>query len=323
MIKVPKLFLTMFLLFAFVSCDDSDEKPVDNPPLTEAAAEAGLTTLLSAVDAVPGLGATLQSQTAITVFAPSNAAFEAALDAFGADDLGQLVKKIGGEENLQTVLGFHVVPAVAFSRDLTPSNTFTTLAGQDLTVNVNGSAVTVTDAMGNTANVIAADVAIDNGVVHVIDGVLLPELDRPTIVEAATEAQLTVLLDAVNAAGLGQTLLDAEAVTVFAPTNSAFAALLAELNLNSLQELVDAVGLEGVQKVLGFHVVPAVAFSFDLKEGSQVVPTLSGESLTVVRTGSDVTVTDVNGNTYRVVAADVAVDNGVVHVVEGVLLPTL
>ncbi|MBN7812634.1 fasciclin domain-containing protein [Algoriphagus sp. H41] len=323
MIKVPKLFLTMFLLFAFVSCDDSDEKPVDNPPLTEAAAEAGLTTLLSAVDAVPGLGATLQSQTAITVFAPSNAAFEAALDAFGADDLGQLVKKIGGEENLQTVLGFHVVPAVAFSRDLAPSNTFTTLAGQDLTVNVNGSAVTVTDAMGNTANVIAADVAIDNGVVHVIDGVLLPELDRPTIVEAATEAQLTVLLDAVNAAGLGQTLLDAEAVTVFAPTNGAFAALLAELNLNSLQELVDAVGLEGVQKVLGFHVVPAVAFSFDLKEGSQVVPTLSGESLTVVRTGSDVTVTDVNGNTYRVVAADVAVDNGVVHVVEGVLLPTL
>src|SRR5690606_24768779 len=99
-----------------------------------------------------------------------------------------------------------------------------------------------------------------------------------------------------------------------------FAALLAELNLDSLQELVAAIGLEGVQKVLGFHVVPAVAFSFDLQEGSQTVPTLSGENLTVVRTGNEVTVTDASGKTYRVVAADVAVENGVVHVIDGVLL---
>ena len=323
MIKPTKILLTMSLLFAFVSCDDSDEMPVDNPSLTEAATDAGLTTLLSAVDAVPGLEAALQSEAAITVFAPSNGAFEAALDAFGVDDLSQLVTKIGGEENLQSVLGFHVVPAVAFSKDLSATNTFTTLAGQDLTVNVSGSGVTVTDATGNTVNVIAADVAIDNGVVHVIDGVLLPELDLPTIVEAATAANLTVLLDAVNAAGVGQTLLDAEAVTVFAPTNAAFVALLAELNVSSLQELIGAIGAEGVQKVLGFHVVPAVAFSFDLQEGSQTVPTLSGEELTVVRTGSEVTVTDAGGNTYRVVAADVAVENGVVHVIDGVLLPTL
>lgn len=323
MIKFPKLLLTILVLFAFVSCDDSDEQPVENPTLAQAATDAGLTTLLSAVDAVPGLLDVLQSENSITVFAPSNEAFAAALDAFGVANLDQLVTKIGGEENLQSVLGFHVVPAVAFSKDLSATNTFTTLAGQDLTVNVNGSTVTVTDAVGNTANVIAADVAIDNGVVHVIDGVLLPALDLPNIVEAASAAELTVLLDAVDAAGVGPTLLNADEVTVFAPTNSAFAALLTELNLNSLTELVDAIGLEGVQKVLGFHVVPAVAFSFDLEEGSQAVPTLSGEDLTVVRTGNEVTVTDAAGNTYRVVAADVAVENGVVHVIEGVLLPTL
>lgn len=323
MIKFTKFLLTMAVFFAFVSCNDSDEEPMDNPSLTQAANEAGLTTLLSAVEAVPGLGDALQSQAAITVFAPSNAAFDAALEAFDVADLSQLAVKVGGVENLQSVLGFHVVPAVAYARDLSPTNTFNTLAGQNLTVRVDGSAVTVTDATGNTVNVIAADVPIENGVVHVIDGVLLPELELPTIVEAATEANLTVLLDAVNAAGIGQTLLDAEAVTVFAPTNDAFAALLAELNLDSLQELVAAIGLEGVQKVLGFHVVPAVAFSFDLQEGSQTVPTLSGENLTVVRTGNEVTVTDASGKTYRVVAADVAVENGVVHVIDGVLLPTL
>ncbi|GAB3223329.1 fasciclin domain-containing protein [Algoriphagus aestuariicola] len=323
MIKFPKILLTIMVLFAFVSCDDSDEQPVENPTLAQAATDAGLTTLLSAVEAVPGLIDVLQAEPSITVFAPSNDAFAAALSSFGVSNLDQLVAKIGGEENLETVLGFHVVPAVAFSRDLAASNTFTTLAGQDLTVNVGSSGVTVTDALGNTANVIAADVAIDNGVVHVIDGVLLPELDLPNVVEAASAANLTVLLDAVNAAGVGQTLLDAEDITVFAPDNSAFAALLAELNLNSLEELVGAIGLEGVQKVLGFHVVPAVAFSFDLEEGSQTVPTLSGENLTVVRSGNDVSVTDAAGNTYQVVAADVAIENGVVHVIDGVLLPTL
>ncbi|WP_254423372.1 fasciclin domain-containing protein [Algoriphagus sp. A40] len=323
MIKFPKLLLTLFVLFAFVSCDDSDEQPVENPTLAEAATDAGLTTLISAVDAVPGLLDVLQSETAITVFAPSNEAFAAALSAFGAANLDQLVTKIGGEENLQSVLGFHVVPAVAFSKDLSATNTFTTLAGQDLTVKVNGSTVTVTDAIGNTVNVIAADVAIDNGVVHVIDGVLLPELNLPNIVEAASAANLTVLLDAVNAAGVGPTLINANEITVFAPTNTAFTALLAKLKLNSLQDLVGAIGVNGVQKVLGFHVVPAVAFSFDLKEGSQPVPTLAGENLTVTKSGNEVTVRDSAGNVYRVVAADVAVDNGVVHVIDGVLLPTL
>ena len=76
-------------------------------------------------------------------------------------------------------------------------------------------------------------------------------------------------------------------------------------------------------KVLQFHVVPAVAFSFDLKEGAQNVPTLAGEMLTVTKTGSAVTVKDKAGNTWKVVAPNVAIKNGVVHVIDGVLLPTL
>lgn len=292
------------------------------PTIVEAAQAANLTVLLDAVTAA-GLGSALLNADAITVFAPSNAAFVAALEAFDAANLNQLVARIGGIGNLQTVLGFHVVPAVAFSTDLAATNTFTTLAGQQLTVTSGASGVRVTDALGNTARVVAADVAIENGVVHVIDGVLLPQLTLPNVVEAATAANLTILLDAVTAANLGGTLLGQEAMTVFAPTNQAFANLLNALNLNSLTEVINTLGADAVTKVLGFHVVPATAFSFDLAEGAQEVPTLAGEMLTVTRTGANVTVTDKAGNTFNVVAADVAIENGVVHVIDGVLLPTL
>ncbi|MCH7414952.1 fasciclin domain-containing protein [Belliella sp. R4-6] len=293
------------------------------PNLVDAATSAGLTTLLAAVGAVEDLGGTLLGLDAITVFAPSNDAFSAALTAFGAADLGQLVTKIGGVGNLETVLGFHVVPAVAFSSDLAATNTFTTVSGQQLTVNVSGSNVTVIDAAGNTANVVTPNVAIENGVVHVIDRVLLPELDLPNVVEAATAAGLSVLLEAVTAANLGGALLEAEAITVFAPRNEAFVALLEELDVDDLPGLIELLGPEAVTKVLQFHVVPAVAFSFDLDEGPQTVPTLAGEELTVTRTGSNVTVTDAAGTVYNVVIADVAIENGVVHVIDGVLLPTL
>lgn len=292
------------------------------PNVVEAATSAGLTTLLEAVTAAD-LGQTLLDAEAITVFAPTNDAFGNALEAFGVSNLSQLVAKLGGLENLQKVLGFHVVPAVAFSSDLAATNTFPTLGGEDIIVESNGDGVTVTDALGNVFNVITPDVAIENGVVHVIDGVLLPTIDFPNVVEAATAAELITLLDSVTATGLGSALLEQEAMTVFAPTNQAFVDLLDALELSSLEGLIEALGAEAVAKVLQFHVVPATAFSFDLAEGDQMVPTLAGEMLTVNRTGNAVTVTDVAGNTYNVIVADVAIENGVVHVIDGVVFPTL
>jgi transforming growth factor-beta-induced protein len=157
----------------------------------------------------------------------------------------------------------------------------------------------------------------------VIDRVLLPSIDLPNVVEAAQAANLTVLLQAVTAAGLGNTLLNQQAMTVFAPTNQAFTNLLQKLGFGSLQEMINALGAPAVTKVLGFHVVPATAFSFNLASGPQDVPTLAGETLRVTRTGNNVTVTDKAGNTFNVVVADVAIENGVVHVIDGVLLPTL
>lgn len=297
--------------------------PIDRPTVVEAAESAGLNTLLNAVTAAD-LGSTLLDAEAITVFAPTNDAFSDALDAYGVNNLDQLVAEIGGIENLQKVLGFHVVEAVAYAGDLAEGDQmFETLAGEMLTVNKSGATVTVTDANGSMYTVTTADVTIENGVVHVIDGVLLPTIELPDVVAAATDAGLTTLLDAVTAANLGNTLTSAEAITVFAPTNDAFADLLAAQEVNDLEGLIDKLGAEAVTDVLEFHVVPAVAFSHDLNDGDTFT-TLDGETLTVNVDGEgNVTVTDVNANTFNVTTADVAIDNGVVHVIDGVLLPTL
>ena len=325
---INKRFLSLLaglslVLLVLPGCnDDDDPVAVKNPTVVEAAESAGLTTLLSAVDAA-GIGSTLLNAEAITVFAPTNDAFANALAAFGVSDLNQLVTELGGVENLQAVLGFHVVPAVAFSKDLADgSQTFTTLEGQQLTVVKSANGVTVTDPAGNTFNVTAADVTIENGVVHVIDGVLLPVISLPGLVSAATDAGLTTLLDAVTALDLGSTLTSAEAITVFAPTNDAFADLLAAQGVSDLDGLVAKLGADAVTDVLTFHVVPAIAFSHDLSDGDKFT-TLDGEELTVNVTGGGVTISDVNGNTFNVTTADVRIANGVVHVIDGVLLPTL
>jgi len=298
---------------------------VMNPGLVEAATEAGLSILLEAVTAVDGLATTLTEAEAVTVFAPTDEAFGNALAAYGVDNLDELVAELGGIDNLAAVLGFHVVPAVAFAADLADGEqSFETLAGQNLTVTKTGDGVTVTDANGTTYNVVTADVAIDNGVVHVIDGVLLPSIDLPNVVEAATAADLTTLLDAVTAANLGSTLTGADAITVFAPTNDAFGAALQAYGVSNLDELVAELGgLENLSTVLGFHVVPAVAFSHDLADGEQTFETLAGQTLTVNKSTDGVMVTDANGTTYMVMVADVAIENGVVHVINGVLLPSI
>jgi transforming growth factor-beta-induced protein len=171
--------------------------------------------------------------------------------------------------------------------------------------------------------VVTADVAIENGVVHVIDGVLLPEITLPTVGEAATAAGLTTLIDALVAAELDDDVANAEAVTVFAPTNAAFTALLEAQEVTDLDGLITKLGAAAVADVLTFHVVPAVAFSHDLSNGDTFT-TLQGEDLTVnIDSEGAVTVTDVNDNTFNVTPADVAIANGVVHVIDGVLLPTL
>ena len=133
-----------------------------------AASDGNFSTLVTAVDAA-GLAGTLSSDGPFTVFAPVN-------DAFAALPAGTVDKLLTPENKAQltSVLSYHVVPSKVLSSDLSDGMTVKTVQGQSLTVGVQGDAITLTDASGNTASVVKPDVEAGNGVVHVIDHVLLP-----------------------------------------------------------------------------------------------------------------------------------------------------
>ena len=139
--------------------------------IVETATEAGsFTTLLTAVKAA-GLEETLQGEGPFTVFAPTDAAFA----KLPAGTVETLLKDPKGD--LTQILTYHVVPGKVLAADVVKldGQKVTTVQGGDLTVGVDGDKVSLTDAAGNTVNVTATDIEASNGVIHVIDGVLMPQ----------------------------------------------------------------------------------------------------------------------------------------------------
>ena len=308
--KLTLLVVALGMITIFSSCSDDDPVlPPDPDSLTEAAQSAGLTTLLSAVDAA-GLTGTLESAASITVFAPDNDAFADLLGALNVADLNGLIAALGADR-VSDILQYHVVGSAALSSDLTDGQVLTTLAGQSLTVNVDGGNVSVTDVSGNTYNVTAADVEISNGVVHVIDGVLV---STPTVADVAFANGLTVLLEALELTGLTQTLLDQTSMTVFAPTNDAFLALLGVVGQDELADIPTDV----IARLLQYHVISGSALaSTDLSDG-QTATTLLQEDVTVSIDGANVSI-----NSSNVAVPNVNILNGIVHVIDAVLVPAL
>ncbi len=283
-----------------------------------------------------GLVETLGGDGPFTVFAPTNEAFIALLDALG-DDYHSLADFDTHEEKelLVKVLTYHVVAGTAaFSTDLSDGQMIETFQGENVGINISGGTVHVVDATDTTASVVLADVAASNGVVHVIDKVLLPQevLDilaassLKTIVEIAVATEdLSLLVGALQQAnaGLVETLGGDGPFTVFAPTNEAFIALLDALgdDYHSLADFDTHEEKELLVKVLTYHVVAGTAaFSTDLSDG-QMIETFQGENVGINISGGTVHVVDATDTTASVVLADVAASNGVVHVIDKVLLP--
>jgi transforming growth factor-beta-induced protein len=288
------------------------------------------------IQADAGLVATLNSDGPFTVFAPTNAAFAALLVALG-DDFNSLADFDTDEEKalLTKVLTYHVVSgAAAFSTDLMNGQAIETVQGENVTVALTDGGVQIMDATGINANVALADVAASNGVVHVIDKVLLPQevldilaaMSLKTIVDTAIATDdLSVLVDALIQAnaGLVETLNSDGPFTVFAPTNTAFVELLNTLgdDYNSLADFDTDEEKELLVTILTYHVVAGTAaFSTDLSDG-QLIDTFQGESVSVTIKDGTVHVGDATDVNASVVLADVAASNGVVHVINKVLLP--
>jgi len=255
-------------------------------------------TLVAAV-AAGDLVTTLEGAGPFTVFAPVDAAFT----ALGADMIDVLLDP-ANQALLQKILTYHVIADDIRAADLTDGAMVTTVEGTQVTIDLSG-----TTPMVNGANIIATDIVVGNGVIHLIDGVLTENAD---LVDVATLNGFSTLVELVVDAGLASTLRGdnmGDGYTVFAPTDAAFAALS---SVPSGQALVD---------VLTYHVVAATVASGDLSDG-QVVTTVEGSTFTVNIDGTAVTITDGSGNTVNVVLTDVPASNGVVHVIDGVILPS-
>ncbi|WP_062053275.1 fasciclin domain-containing protein [Sediminicola sp. YIK13] len=297
-----------------------------------AQATAALSLLVDAlIQADADLVATLSGDGPFTVFAPTNDAFAALLEALG-NDYNSLEDFDTADEKalLAKVLTYHVVAGTAaLSTDLTQDMRIETFQGENVSVDLNGG-VFIGDATDTAAEVVIPDVVTTNGVVHVIDKVLLPQevlnaLNPPTlnIVETAqATAALSLLVDALVQADadLVATLSSEGPFTVFAPTNTAFEALLNTLGYTNLSEFDTPEEKALLAKVLTYHVVSGTAaYATNLTDG-MMIGTVQGEDVTVSLTGG-VFIGDATDTDAQVVIANVATTNGAVHVIDKVLLP--
>jgi len=249
------------------------------------------------VDALSGEGP-------FTVFAPTDTAFEAALKA-----LGLTADELLAKPELGDILKYHVAGGKVMSTDLSNGMKVTTLQGAELTMTIDGKTVKVNDATVTTA-----DLECSNGVIHVIDAVLLPPAKAAgsTIVETAVaNGNFKTLAAALTKAKLVDALSGEGPFTVFAPTDTAFEAALKALGLTA-DELLAKPELGDILK---YHVAGGKVMSTDLSNG-MVVASLEGSALTVTIDGKTVQVNDAT-----VTQADIVASNGVIHVIDKVLLP--
>ena len=259
--------------------------------------------LLEAAVLEADLAETLSGEGPFTVFAPTDDAFIALAEALtlAPEDLLALPE-------LADILLYHVVGATALSTDLSDSQMVTTLNGADVTVTINEAGIFINDAQ-----VIVADLVATNGVVHVIDAVLTPPVPTNTVVDIIVNSDIhTILEAAVLEADLVGALSGEGPFTVFAPTDEAFAALAEALGATAS----DLLALPELTDILLYHVVGATAFSTDLSDG-QMVATLNGAEVEVsIECDGSIFINDA-----QVILADIEADNGVVHVLDAVLLP--
>jgi transforming growth factor-beta-induced protein len=293
------------------------EEPAPMPEPTEAVqtivdvavANGSFTTLVAAVQAA-GLADTLSGEGPFTVFAPTD-------EAFAKLPAGTLEQLLANPEELKNILLYHVVPGKVMAADVLTMNgqsADTALEGKQIGITIDGDKVKLNDS----ANVVATDVAASNGIIHVIDSVILPPADTAMaaadIVDTAVaNGSFTTLVAAVQAAGLVDTLKGEGPFTVFAPTDEAFAKLPA----GTLEQLL--ANPEELKNILLYHVVPGKVMAADVltMNGQSANTALEGKQIGITIDGDKVMLND----SANVVATDVAASNGIIHVIDSVILP--
>lgn len=291
------------------SSDPHVPAPAPTPDIvTLAQATPDLSILVEAVVAA-GLVDTLKGTGPFTVFAPTNAAFAAVLTELGLTKAQLLADK----PLLTTVLTYHVLPSRVASSAIPFGKGITTVQGSILKVDSVAGSVVITDGRNRTSKVVTPDVAASNGVVHIVDKVILPA-NRTIVQTAQALPQFSILVESVVAANLATTLSGTGPFTVFAPTDTAFANLLTELGVTKAALLANTALLT---KVLTYHVVSGRVLKAEVPLNTAIV-TVQGDTLSV---GSNLAITDQRGRTSNITGTDLLTSNGVIHVIDKVILP--
>lgn len=287
------------------ACGGSDDE--HQPNIVELAQGNPDLSILAEAVVAAGLAPTLSTGT-ITVFAPTNAAFAALLSELGVTKEALLANR----PLLTAVLTYHVLGSKVARADVPLGKAITPVSGGFFKIE-SANGLKITDGRNRVSTITATDIQASNGVVHLVDRVLLPA-DKDIVATASALPDFSILVEAVVAAGLVNTLQGAGPFTVLAPTNAAFAALLTELGVSKAALLADTALLT---KVLTYHVVPARVLKAELPVNTAIA-TVQGQSFTV---NASLVITDQTLRTSGLAATDVFTSNGVIHVVDRVLLP--
>jgi len=307
--KIMTLFIVMVVAFS-CSDDDDDNVMMETRNIVEIAqATPELSTLVAALTKYPNLVNTLSAPGTFTVFAPDNDAFDAVLAVIGQTSIDDLP-----EEVLENILQYHVHSSAAITSDIISAGLLPMVNGENATVTTSGGVFI------DNAQVTTPDVLATNGVIHIVDAVIVPPSMLPivgTIVAPAYfNKEFTTLIAAVKAAdpSILELLLSNgpsdSGLTLFAPTNDAFTAA-GITDLSAVASVVDA--------VLAYHVIDGTVLAADLPMTSGYaaeIPTLGGNFYLTNAGGS----VNINGTT-QVVATDILGSNGVVHVINRTLIP--
>ena len=304
--KIYTQYLPILMFIGVVtltSCNDDDDiDPVrENESIVDIVVRDQNFSTLEAALTKAGLVEALSATGPFTVFAPTNAAFQAA----GITNLDDYTA-----EELQDVLLYHVVNGKVNSSSLQDGQEVTTLNESDFYVSLNDGVF-----VNGKTEVTTADVEASNGVIHVIDRALVPP--SQDLVEIAVAAGFTKLAEAVTEAGLVGALQGEGPFTVFAPTNEAFDALYQRLGVSGPAAIDDDI----LVAVLTYHVLGGRVFSSDLSDGATPATLQSGT--VEINLGSEVTITDKDPGSAdaKVTSADILGTNGVIHVIDQILLP--
>ena len=310
--KTLSVALLATTLIACSNDDDNNNSGMDSNIVEVAKANGSFTTLVAALEA-SGLDAVLADETQdFTVFAPTDAAFAALLS-----DLGISAAELLASPNLSDILLYHVVSGAEINSTAAiaaAGTTVTTANGDDIGVKLQGM-----DLFINASRVETPDVDANNGVIHVIDAVLVPTEDDPasgTIAAVATaNGSFTTLLSALAMTGLDATLADASGkFTVFAPTDAAFTAFLTKKGINAADLLADP----NLSDILLYHVISGAEVNAAAATAiaGNTVEMGNGDNMALSLSN-----TDLFANLSGISLPNVDASNGIIHVIDTVLEP--